>query len=202
MRRPVREAAVAGERGGGMVGADHGRKEHGMASMAPRSNGALDLGGRVRFMMIAGAGLIGIASSIALFRAMTGFAPSYPGAREVAVIIHLAAVLPAIPLGLWVLLTRKGGSRHKLLGRIWMVLMFVTALSAVFIRHINHGGFSLIHLFVPLVIVTMVRAIAAARQGRIAAHRRQVIGMYMGALIVPGLFTFLPGRLMWAWLFG
>ena len=80
-----------------------------------------------------------------------------------------------MPLGLCVLLTRKGDARHPMLGKIWMHLWLVTALSALFIRHMNSGNFSFIHLFVPLAIVTMVRAIAAARQGRIDAHKSPLV---------------------------
>ncbi|MFZ5746027.1 MAG: DUF2306 domain-containing protein [Pseudomonadota bacterium] len=161
-----------------------------------------EIGPGLRRLMLIGGGAVGVLSAVAVARGLSGLAPSHLSPKEVAVIVHIAAVLPAVPLGLYILLTRKGGARHRLLGRVWMLLMLTTALSALFIRHINHGQFSWIHLFVPLAIVTMVRAIAAARQGRIGDHKRHMAGMYLGALILPGLFTFLPGRLMWMWLVG
>ncbi len=61
---------------------------------------------------------------------------------------------------------------------------------------------SWLHVFAPVVIITSVRAIAAAQQGRIDAHRRIMIGFYLGALVVPGMFAFMPGRLMAQWLLG
>jgi uncharacterized membrane protein len=156
----------------------------------------------IRGIMLAGSALLVLVSVIALVRGLGGWAPTYPAFRELAIAVHVVAVLPAVPLGLYVMLSRKGDARHRLLGKIWMGLMLVTALSALFIRHLNSGQFSWIHLFVPLVIVTVVRSIAAARAGRIAAHRRQLIAMYIGALLIPGLFSFLPGRMMGIWLFG
>lgn len=152
--------------------------------------------------MIAGGITLGLLSLLALVRAATGLAPRAPAAHDLAVAWHLASVLPAIPLGLYILLTRKGGGRHRLLGRIWMALMTSTAISALFIRHLNHGSFSWIHLFVPVTLIAAWLAIAAARTGNIPQHRRRLVGMFLGALVVPGLFAFAPGRVMAIWAFG
>ncbi len=163
---------------------------------------AAELPPLARIAMVAGGGALGIASLHALARAALGLAPATPSAHEAAVALHLMSVLPAIPLGLYILLARKGGARHRLLGRIWMALMVSTALSALFIRHLNHGGFSWIHIFVPVTIVAAWAAIASARAGRIAEHRNRLIGMYLGALVIPGAFAFAPGRIMAVWAFG
>ena len=39
-------------------------------------------------------------------------------------------------------------------------------------------------------------AIYAIRRGRVSAHRRAMIGLFIGGLIIPGLFTLLPGRVL------
>ena len=77
-----------------------------------------------------------------------------------------------------------------------------TALSALFIRQANDGQFSPIHLFVPMTLHGAWKAISTARRGDIAAHKKGLIGFYLGALTIPGLFAFMPGRLMATWLFG
>ncbi|KZE13443.1 MULTISPECIES: DUF2306 domain-containing protein [Sphingomonas] len=169
------------------------------AKTAARTN---DLSPLLRGAMVAGGTMLGLLSLLALIRAATGIAPAAPAAHDVAVAVHLASVLPAIPLGLYILLTRKGGARHRLLGRVWMALMVSTALSALFIRQLNHGGFSWIHLFVPVTLVAAWAAIAAARAGDIAKHRRRLVAMFLGAMVVPGLFAFAPGRVMAIWAFG
>lgn len=166
------------------------------------ANTFTDLPAVLRYVAIGAASALAVLATVAVGKALTGLAATPAEAKEVAVVIHIIAVLPAIPLGLYVLLTRKGDARHRLLGKIWMLLMLVTALSALFIRHLNGGSFSPIHLFVPLVIVTMVRAIASARRGRIEAHKRQLISLFLLGLVLPGLFAFLPGRLLWQWLAG
>lgn len=164
------------------------------------ANASIGLPAPLRAMAIGGASALTLLAAVAIGRATTGPAPIPAEAKEIAVLLHLAAVLPAIPLGLYVLVRRKGDARHRMLGRIWMGLMLATALSALFIRHLNGGKFSWLHLFVPLVIVTMARAITAARRGRIDEHKRHMIGLFLLGLLLPGLFAFLPGRLLWHWL--
>ncbi len=161
---------------------------------------AFDLAPTTRIAMLAGGAVLCAASLAALVRLGLGLAPQTESARELAIVIHLATVIPAIPLGLLVFLGPKGTRTHRRLGLVWMGLMGITALSTLFIRHINDGSFSFVHLFVPLTLVGIVQAIVAARQGRIGDHKRHLVNLYFGALLVAGLFSFLPGRLMWAWL--
>lgn len=174
--------------------------------MATRSAAAFDLPTRTRNALLAAGGLLTVVTLYALLRAVMGLAPSPEWARaslrEMAVVIHIATVVPAIPLGLYVFVMPKGGARHRLLGRLWLALMVVTAFASFFIRHMNDGSFSPIHLFSILTLVGASRVIATARRGDFAAHRRTVISLFAGSLIVAGIFTFVPGRLFWLWTFG
>lgn len=135
-------------------------------------------------------------------RWMLGYAPPTPWVRDLALTIHLVTVIPAIPLGAYVILSRKGGQRHKMLGKIWLSLMFVTALATIFIRNANDGQFSWIHLFTLLTLVAVPQAIITARQGKIEAHKKHLRNFFIGALIIAGLTAFAPGRTMWQWAFG
>lgn len=156
----------------------------------------------LRGAMVASGGALGLLSLLALVRAATGIAPSAPAAHDAAVAVHLMSVLPAVPLGLYILLMRKGGARHRVLGRIWMALMASTAISAFFIRVLNQGSLSWIHIFIPVTLLAGWFAIAAARAGDIPRHRRRLVGMFLGAMVIPGLFAFSPGRVMAIWAFG
>lgn len=138
----------------------------------------------------------------AVVRWTLGFAPATPWVRDVALATHLITVIPAIPLGTYVILSRKGGARHKLLGKIWLSLMFVTAISTIFIRNVNDGQFSWIHLFTLLTFIAIPQAIVSARQGRIEAHKKHVRNFFIGALVIASLTAFTPGRTMWQWAFG
>lgn len=154
----------------------------------------------------AAVGAVGIgftsACAFAAVRFAAGLAPAHPNTQSLAVMIHLATVLPAVPLGAWLMLARKGTPHHRQLGKLWVALMVITALAALFIRQVNGGEFSPIHLFVPLTFHGAWKTIATARRGDIAAHKKALIGFYLGALTIPGLFAFMPGRLMGTWLFG
>jgi uncharacterized membrane protein len=122
------------------------------------------------------------------------------------VFLHLATVLPAFVLGTWLLFNRKGTPHHRLLGKIYMLLMLITAFTALFLpalvgpKILNHFGF--IHLFSLLTIYTVPTAYLAARRGDVPAHRSSMIWLYVGGLIIAGTFAFGPGRLLNRWLFG
>lgn len=149
----------------------------------------------------AGLALFGLAA-FAIARMALGLAPPTPSARELPLVVHLATIVPAIPLGAYLIWARKGGPRHKALGKLWISLMAVSAVSTLFLRQINEGGFSFVHLFSVLTLVVAPLAVLAARRGDVAAHRSHVTGLFVGALLVAGFFTFVPGRTMWVWAFG
>lgn len=167
---------------------------------APKSN-PLEISPWLRAVILAAATAMSLAVTIALFRGLTGIAPEHPNIRHFAIVLHVATVIPAIPLGGYLLLARKGTARHKQLGKIWVGLMVVTALSALFIR--TGGSFSFIHIFVPLTLWSSYKLVATARRGDMKAHRWEILTLYLAALMIPGIFSIaLPGRLMNVWLFG
>ncbi len=45
-------------------------------------------------------------------------------------------------------------------------------------------------------------AVMHARRHNVDRHRRAMIGIFAGALLIAGAFTFLPGRIMHAVAFG
>lgn len=123
-----------------------------------------------------------------------------PAVNNPWLILHLATVIPAVPLGAYLMARRKGDALHRALGRIWAVLMFATALDS-FALHGITGGLSPIHALSALTLVSVTVAVRQAMRGDIAAHRRTISRMFAG-LLIAGAFTFVPGRLMFAWLVG
>lgn len=53
-----------------------------------------------------------------------------------------------------------------------------------------------IHLLSILVLVLLWRGVAFARQRNLRLHRRTMQYTYLLGLVITGLFTFLPGRIM------
>jgi uncharacterized membrane protein len=124
-----------------------------------------------------------------------------------AVQIHVATVVPAFFLGTWqILFSRKGAPYHRDLGYIYLALMTVTSITALFVQQLMPRGpffgFSPIHLFVPLTLFGVVGALRGAWTHNIRQHRASMLGVYIGGLLIAGSLAFMPGRIMHAVVFG
>ena len=64
----------------------------------------------------------------------------------------------------------------------------------------NHFGF--IHLFSVLVLYLVPSAYLAVKSNNIKKHRGNMLGLYVGGILIAGAFTLAPGRLIHTWLFG
>ena len=103
----------------------------------------------------------------------------------------------AIILGGIQLSMKKGGAIHKLLGRIWVGLMLIVAITSFFIHEIRlWGAYSPIHLLSLWTIFILGVGIYYARVGNIKRHKQVMIALYFFALILTGFFTLMPGRVM------
>ena len=106
----------------------------------------------------------------------------------------------------FMMVTKKGTEVHKLIGRIYMVLMLFTAMVTLLMsaqvgpRLFNHFGF--IHLLSVLVLYCVPSAYWAIKNGNVKRHKWSMIGLYIGGLIVAGGFTLMPGRMLGNVLFG
>ena len=124
-------------------------------------------------------------------------------AAPLAVQIHAFTAIAAVLLGAVVLLRPKGTPVHKLMGRTWALLMFTTATAAIFISEIRLiGPFSPIHIFVVMTYYGLWEGIREIRRGNVRAHQATMKSLYLGALLLAGAFTLLPGRRMNEVLFG
>lgn len=117
--------------------------------------------------------------------------------------IHTYAALWALLLGTVQLAGPKGTMNHRVIGWVWVILMAIVALSSFDIYGMGMlGPFSPIHGLSVFVLVLLPVAVWRARKGNIAGHRGAMIGMFVGGLIVAGIFTLLPGRVMHLAVFG
>jgi uncharacterized membrane protein len=119
-----------------------------------------------------------------------------------AIKIHVAAALVAFTLGLAMFALPKGKGLHKPMGWVWVVLMVTTALSSFFITGLMGDSYSPIHMLSGWTLIALPLALLAARRRQIANHRKGMEGLFMGGIFIAGLFTFLPGRLLWNVFFG
>jgi uncharacterized membrane protein len=117
--------------------------------------------------------------------------------------LHAVAAMTAFVLGLVQFAAPKGTLPHRTLGWIWVGLMATVAIASFWIHQIRLvGPWSPIHLLSIFTLAMLPLAVWKAHTHRIAEHRRIMISMFLGALVVAGLFTLVPGRIMRAVVFG
>ena len=115
--------------------------------------------------------------------------------------VHLGTLAIALAITPFILLRKRGDSKHRLLGWIWAICMFTTALISFDVRLINKGGLSLIHILSVVTLIGVPVLILSARRRDVRRHRGQARGFVVGALLVAGFFTFPFNRLLGSWLF-
>ncbi|WP_281351270.1 DUF2306 domain-containing protein [Maribacter luteus] len=120
--------------------------------------------------------------------------------------LHLVTVVPCFFIGTMLLLIKKGTYIHINFGRIYMILMVITAVITLFMpaevgpRFLNHFGY--IHSFSFLTIYTVPTAYRAIKKGNVKSHKRKMVLLYFGAILIAGGFTFTPGRYLHQLFFG
>jgi uncharacterized membrane protein len=118
---------------------------------------------------------------------------------EPVIQIHSFAAMAAFGLGIVQLTAPKGMLPHRTVGWIWVILMGLIAFSSFFIHEIRLiGPFSPIHLLSIFTLVMLPLAVAHARRHEVQRHRKAMTSIFIGALVIAGAFTFLPGRIMHA----
>lgn len=123
------------------------------------------------------------------------------GRVPVVVWPHLLTIVVATALTPVMLLRRRGDVLHRRLGWVWVAAMLATAASSFFIRDINDGGLSFIHILSAWTLIQVPLIAWSARTHNVRQHRSSVRAMVTGALLVAGFFTFPFDRLLGHWLF-
>jgi uncharacterized membrane protein len=116
---------------------------------------------------------------------------------------HAFAAMAAFVLGIVQFAAPKGTLPHRTLGWIWVLLMALVAVSSFWIHQIRLlGPWSPIHLLSIFTLVMLPLGVWRAHRHDVTAHRRTMIGIFAGALVIAGAFTLVPGRIMHAVIFG
>jgi uncharacterized membrane protein len=117
--------------------------------------------------------------------------------------LHAFAAMAAFALGVAQLAAPKGTLPHRMIGWVWAGLMMAVAASSFWIHEIRlFGPWSPIHILSIVTLITVPLAVVHARRHKVTHHRWSMICIFLGALVVAGVFTFVPGRIMHAVTFG
>ena len=109
---------------------------------------------------------------------------------------HVVAALSSVLLGGVQLARRKGDARHRHLGRVWVVLMFWTAVSSFWIRHMRDGAFSWLHILSLVTLVTVTLGIVSIRRGDVQGHRGNMVGSWLGSAFAMVFALAVPDRML------
>jgi uncharacterized membrane protein len=124
-------------------------------------------------------------------------------AADGAIRLHAFAAMAAFVLGVVQLGAPKGTIPHRTIGWVWVALMLAVSISAFWIHTIRlWGPWSPIHLLAIFTLVMLPVAVLHARRHRVQQHRIAMLSLFFGALVIAGLFTLFPGRIMHAVVFG
>ena len=116
---------------------------------------------------------------------------------------HAITALLAVIIGAIQLASGKGTMQHRMLGYLWVSMMMYVSISSFFISEIQlWGTYSPIHLLSAWTVLTLCTGVYFARVGNIKAHQLNMQLLYGLALILTGLFTLLPNRVMGQIFFG
>ena len=116
---------------------------------------------------------------------------------------HAITALLAVIIGAIQLASGKGTMQHRVLGYLWVSMMMYVSISSFFISEIQlWGTYSPIHLLSAWTVLTWCTGVYFARVGNIKAHQLNMQLLYGLALILTGLFTLLPNRVMGQIFFG
>ncbi len=115
--------------------------------------------------------------------------------------IHLAAVVPAVAIGIAQMVMTKGTRVHRWMGWTWVLAMVVVAVSSFWILELRKGaGWSVIHLLSVWTLISLACAIWFIRRGNVRAHKGFMAGTLLG-LAGAGLGALAPGRFLSVLLF-
>jgi uncharacterized membrane protein len=124
-------------------------------------------------------------------------------AADGAIRLHAFAAMAAFVLGVVQIGAPKGTIPHRTIGWVWVALMLAVSISAFWIHTIRlWGPWSPIHLLAIFTLVMLPVAVLHARRHRVRQHRIGMLSLFFGALVIAGLFTLFPGRIMHAVVFG
>lgn len=117
--------------------------------------------------------------------------------------LHAFAAMSALVLGLVQFVARKGTLPHRTLGWVWVVLLATVSISSFWIHQIRLvGAWSPIHLLSIFSLTMLPLGVWYAHKHRVSGHRITMISIFTGGMVIAGLFTLVPGRIMNAVVFG
>jgi uncharacterized membrane protein len=135
--------------------------------------------------------------------------------------IHSVIAIAAVAIGAVQLLAPKGTVPHRTLGWTWLALIAAMLITAAMNSHVSlwdpfgpgvcckdgacgrrSATCASVHMVSLYFLLALPFAALHARRADITRHRRAMLWLYLGVLLIGTAFTFLPHRIMHAVAFG
>ena len=94
------------------------------------------------------------------------------------ILSHIFLALIALVIGAMNLLSKKGTNKHKLIGWFWIIFMGYVSISSFWIKELNEGQYSWIHLLSIITILSLIISIIAIKLKYIKIHSFFMINTY------------------------
>lgn len=107
--------------------------------------------------------------------------------------LHATAASGVVLLAPIQIIRKKKDERHKLIGRSWVVLMYLVCVSGMFIYTLS-GSFTVFHALAIFTFGTTTAGVIAIRRGKVRRHVFMMVGSWLGALTAGAFAAFVPGR--------
>ncbi|MFB9775533.1 DUF2306 domain-containing protein [Brevibacterium otitidis] len=112
-----------------------------------------------------------------------------------AVIVHASAAFLVLLIGPINIFRPRRDALHRMLGRTWVGLMYLTCGSSFFFG--LEDGFTFLHGLSVFTTVTVTLGVWMITRGNKRGHIGNMVGSYVGTLIAFGFAAFVPTRLIW-----
>mgnify|MGYP001244673036 CR=1 FL=1 len=130
------------------------------------------------------------------------FHPEFLTAMPMTVQVHVAGAVFGLVVGAIIFLLPKGTGFHRFLGWSWVSAMVVVAVTSVLMIADFKTGINALHVFTAVTVLSLWGGLSGIRRGDVRQHAASMVGLYVGGLIIAGVFAFIPGRVMWNVFFG
>ncbi|WP_146206294.1 DUF2306 domain-containing protein [Auritidibacter sp. NML100628] len=112
-----------------------------------------------------------------------------------AVVVHASAAFLVLIIGPINIFRPRRDAVHRVLGRTWVGLMYLTCVSSFFFG--LDDGFTFLHGLSVFTTVSVTLGVWMTARGNTRGHIGNMVGSYVGTLIAFGFAAFVPTRLIW-----
>lgn len=112
------------------------------------------------------------------------------------ILVHAGAAFLVLVIGPVNILRPRRDAMHRMLGRTWVAIMYLTCGSSFFFG--LEDGFTFLHGLSVFTIITVSLGVLSIVRGNRRAHAANMVGSYIGTMAAFGFAAFVPNRLIWS----